>query len=87
MQAVVRGTDEGESSKFTFLSFPPYEPSSPQPFLSDDDFDLRSQCVIHLDKAAGSDAMDTGETDMTDSICLFLYEVRSIINKTEIEDQ
>ncbi|OIW34063.1 hypothetical protein CONLIGDRAFT_568954 [Coniochaeta ligniaria NRRL 30616] len=76
LQAVVRGKDETGSSKFTFASFPPYEPFNPQPFLRDDDFDLRAQCLVHLDEDGASDGMETDEMDTTstDSICLFLYE-------------
>jgi hypothetical protein len=81
LQALVRNNDEGESSKFTLLSLPPYEPSNPhpQPSLRDDDFDLRSQCLVYLDDNVDGDAMKTEDTDMnnTDSICLFLYEVSS----------
>ena len=79
LQGVVRCKDEPGSSKFTLLSFPPYEPSTPQPSPREDDFELHSQCLVHLDEDAGGDAMATEEmdTNRTDSICLFLYEVGS----------
>jgi hypothetical protein len=76
---VVRGNEDGDASSFSFVSFPMYEPSNPQPFLRHEDFNLRSQCLIYLDDNA-EDALNTEDADMTDSICLFLYEVRSYGN-------
>lgn len=77
LQAVVRDKDDAEPAKFTLVSLPPYEPPNLQPSLRDDDFDLRAQCLVHLDEDAGSDAMEMDEdgTNGTDGICLFLYEV------------
>lgn len=83
LQAIVRAKPEGESSKFMFLSFPPYEPPNPQPLLRDADFNLRAQCAVHLDEDAGSDAVEADDTDMTESICLFLYEVRTIFDPVD----
>lgn len=78
LQAVIRDQPEEGSSKFGLLSFPPYEPSNPQPLFTDADFDLRAQCMMHLDEDAASDTVDIDDTDTTDSICLFLYEVRTV---------
>ena len=85
LQGVVRGQDNGDSSKFSFISFPAYEPWNPQPSLMNDDFELRSQCLMHLDEE-GADATDANETDMTDSICLFLYEVRTCVAGMKMDD-
>jgi hypothetical protein len=76
-QSVVKSRNEADATKFSFLAFPPYEPPNVQPFFVDEDFDLRAQCLIHLDQEP-SYSLDMEETDTgTDSICLFLYEVRS----------
>ncbi|KAK3942429.1 hypothetical protein QBC46DRAFT_309455 [Diplogelasinospora grovesii] len=66
------GNSSSSSNKFTFLSFPPYEPPDPQPLLNEDDFRLRSQCMVHLSSPLEDNRSET--TTTTDSICLFLYE-------------
>lgn len=85
LQSVARAEEEGDySSKYRLLSLPPYEPSIPQPFVRDDDFELRSQCLVHLDEDTGGDGVEAEEmdTNRTDSICLFLYDVGSCFTET-----
>lgn len=77
LQVVSRSTQGAAPACFHLTSVPPYEPSNAQPFIGDDDFELRSQCMVHLEKDGPIDNMETeeAETNNTDSICLFLYEV------------
>lgn len=68
------GSDEADS-RSVFLSLPAYDPPDVQPGLGEDDFRLGAQCLVHLatpDEELGGG----GQQAATDSICLFLYEVR-----------
>ena len=73
LQMVIRSKAEDDNNnKCTRLSFPPYSPADTRPSLEEDEFELRSQCMIHL---SPTDASGTSESTVTDSIFLFLYEV------------
>ncbi|EOO02220.1 putative c6 zinc finger domain-containing protein [Phaeoacremonium minimum UCRPA7] len=73
LQMIIRDKAEGENNnKFTRLSFPPYSPADTRPSLQEDEFALRSQCMIHL---SPTDASGSSESTATDSIFLFLYEI------------
>lgn len=72
---VVQENDPEDPSQLNLVSFPSYRPSDVQPHVQgEDDFWLRSQCMVLL--AGGDDGDDSMDTGGTDSICLFLYEVR-----------
>lgn len=78
LQAIARTTDGGGNnagSKSVLVSLPPYETPDVQPFLTEDDFQLRSQCLVHL--AAPDDDRDGDMQTATDNILMFLYEVSS----------
>ncbi|KAK0709087.1 hypothetical protein B0T26DRAFT_678555 [Lasiosphaeria miniovina] len=60
------------SNKFSFLHLPAYRTPDVQPFMSQDDFQLKSQAVVHL--APQEDSQSDTMSATADSICLFLYE-------------
>lgn len=68
------GDDSGALSKF--ISLPTYEPPNVQPFVSEGDFQLRSQALVHLSPLEETQGEDVQTT--TDSIFMFLYEVRNL---------
>lgn len=76
LQAVTRVAEDDNADeaggKSVFVSLPQYEPPNVQPGLGGDDFQLASQCLMHL---ATPDEGQEGTA--TDNVCLFLYEVCS----------
>ncbi len=77
LQSLVRAPDGGEDSggRFGFVQFPPYDPGDVRPLMKEEDFELRSQALIHLSAIEETrDEMD-GTTRRTESICMFLYDV------------
>ncbi|KAK0621173.1 hypothetical protein B0T17DRAFT_508546 [Bombardia bombarda] len=64
--------DDDGGGKLSSLSLPSYENPDVQPFLNQDEFWLRSQCLIYLSPP------DENQNEImqitTDSICLFLFE-------------
>ena len=75
LRMIARQPEDGGDGKFA-VSFQPYIPADVRPLGGDDDFHLQSQCMVHLAPADASRSPDPEGTS-TDSICLFLYEVRS----------
>ncbi|KAK4202647.1 hypothetical protein QBC40DRAFT_320950 [Triangularia verruculosa] len=65
-RAYATDEDEGEQNRTIFLSFPIYQTPDLTPYPGEDDFQLFSQCMVHL--AA------PGQETQTDSIFMFLYE-------------
>lgn len=72
LQIIVRSKDEEDPNKNVTLSFPPYSPAETQPSPLEDDFELRSQCLVHL---SPTEEAQNSDSTVTDSIFLFLYEV------------
>ncbi|KAK0748744.1 hypothetical protein B0T21DRAFT_420999 [Apiosordaria backusii] len=70
-RAYATDEDEGEQNRTIFLSFPTYQPPDLTPYPGEDDFQLFSQCMVHL--APPSEARG-GQGTQTDSIFMFLYE-------------
>ena len=66
--------DHDEGGRVTLISVPRYEPSNVRPYSAEGDFTVRSHCLVHLSSAEDTQTQDLETT--TDSICLFLYEVR-----------
>lgn len=66
---------DGDDGTFpsNFISLPAYEPPAIQPFLSEGEFHLRSQALVHLSPL--EETQGEGMQPSTDSICMFLYEV------------
>ncbi|KAM7196032.1 hypothetical protein V8F20_007226 [Naviculisporaceae sp. PSN 640] len=64
------GDDIGGQSNF--ISLPAYEPLNVQPFVSEGDFQLRSQALVHLSPL--EETQGEGLPTTTDSILMFLYE-------------
>ena len=71
LQAVKRANPTPAPSPFTLSSLPPYEPPTAQPSFREDDFRLSAHCLAYLDESS-----DSTESEATESILLFLYEVR-----------
>lgn len=85
LQMVIRDKAEGENNnRFTRLMFPPYSPADTRPSLQEDEFELRSQCMIHL---SPTDGTGSSESAATDSIFLFLYEVCLYLTMAVHEEQ
>ncbi|KAK3322457.1 hypothetical protein B0H66DRAFT_204818 [Apodospora peruviana] len=63
--------DEGGGQK-NFFSLSEYQPPNIQPFVSDGDFQLRSQALVHLSPL--EETQGEGMQMTTDSICMFLYD-------------
>ena len=58
---------------FALTPFPAYSPFGARlPANKNDNFQLSSQCIVHLASGGGNAGFGQGPTD---SICLFLYEV------------
>ncbi|KAM7205062.1 hypothetical protein V8F33_001303 [Rhypophila sp. PSN 637] len=64
------GDDSGALANL--VSLPTYEPPNVQPFVSQGDFQLRSQALVHLSPL--DESHGDGSQMTTDSICMFLYE-------------
>lgn len=73
--AAIVHDDEMSRGKTTRLFFPPYVPPDTRPSMRNDEFGLRSQCMAHLSEMEET-RNEVGETVGTNSICLFLFEVR-----------
>ncbi len=73
LRHVGRQLDEGSDVRFA-VAFNPYAPADLRPSMTGDDFELQSQCVVHLAPVDPNLKPDP-EITATDSICLFLYEV------------
>ncbi|KAL8319793.1 hypothetical protein RB601_003168 [Gaeumannomyces tritici] len=72
LAAIVHG-DEMNRGKATRLFFPPYVPPDTRSSMRNDEFELRSQCMVHLSETEET-RNDLGESVGTNSICLFLFE-------------
>lgn len=68
LEKVMRGNNEEGGVNFKVV-VPKYQPPEMQPSEADEDFQVRTQCLVHLSSAPQR------EEDMTDSYCVFLYEV------------
>lgn len=68
------GDEDDSGVGSNFISLPAYEPPNVQPFVSEGDFQLRSQAMVHLSPL--EETQGEGLQTTTDSICMFLYEVR-----------
>jgi hypothetical protein len=68
LEDVLRGKESDSAVKFA-LAFPKYLPPDIQPSSIDEDFRVNTQCLVHL-------SPEPSEEDLTDSYCIFLYEVR-----------
>lgn len=79
IQIIVRQKQDGSQSNFTLASFQPYSPADIRPFITEEDFQLRSDCLVHLSPVDANSQDQDSETTTTDSICLFLYEVPSLL--------
>lgn len=80
LHAITRGAvhDDGHAagSRPVFISFPPYELPTVPPVSGENEFQLASQCFVHLAAPVGTQGGDIH--NRTDSILLFLYEVSRI---------
>jgi len=75
LQGVRRLFEDASDSKFG-LSFPPYSPTDVRPFAGEEDFTLRYHSMVYLPPDEDTSGQSSGTTTPTDSIYLFLYEVR-----------
>ena len=75
LQGVRRLHEDGSDTKFAVF-FPSYTPVDVRPLPSEDDFELRYQCMVHLAPTDDGLGQSSETTVPTDSVCLFLYEVR-----------
>ncbi|KAJ9154743.1 C6 zinc finger domain protein [Pleurostoma richardsiae] len=82
LQIVVRNKAADDANRCVALSFPPYSPVESQPSVEDDDFELRSQCLIHLSPV--EDSGDDESMIATDSVFLFLYEHNSSLASSNL---
>lgn len=72
IRAYATDEDEGEQNRTIFVSFPTYQSPDLTPYPGEDDFQLFSQCMVHLAPPSESRG---GQGTQTDSIFMFLYEV------------
>ncbi|KAK4180016.1 hypothetical protein QBC36DRAFT_307651 [Triangularia setosa] len=72
-RAYATDEDEGEQNRTIFLSFPMYQTPDLTPYPGEDDFQLFSQCMVHLAPPPTSESRG-GPGTQTDSIFMFLYE-------------
>ncbi len=76
LQTVSREIDDGNDSKITKLSLQPYSPADTRPSANEEDFELRSQCVVHLSAVDDNRKYQTPSSSASmESACLFLYQV------------
>ncbi|KAL8408810.1 hypothetical protein RB594_007295 [Gaeumannomyces avenae] len=71
--AAIVHSDEMNRGKATRLFFPPYVPPETRPSMRNDEFELRSQCMVHLSETEET-RNELGESVGINSICLFLFE-------------
>jgi hypothetical protein len=74
LPAIIRCDDDTSRGKLTRLFFPPYIPPDTRPSIQDEEFELRSQCMMHLSEM--EETVNDDGVVVTNSICLFLFEVR-----------
>ncbi|KAK4639619.1 hypothetical protein QC761_709940 [Podospora bellae-mahoneyi] len=70
-RAYATDEDEGEQNRTIFVSFPTYQSPDLTPYPGEDEFQLFSQCMVHLAPPSESRG---GQGTQTDSIFMFLYE-------------
>ena len=68
LQKVLRGNDEESGIRFN-LSFSHFLPPELQATHADEDFQVNTQCFVHLSPS------QKGGNELTDSYCFFLYQV------------
>lgn len=70
LQKILRGTDDGDGINFN-ISLPKYAPVDITPNGEDIEFIANTQCIVTLSSPQKED-------ELTDSYCVFLYEVRAL---------
>jgi hypothetical protein len=79
LHSVVRSPRDSDSddgrNKTAPLSFTPYEIPDVQPSPNDDDFQVKSRCMVHLPSLDRTKKEDSPPRPQVDGVFLFLYEV------------
>ncbi|KAK4455891.1 hypothetical protein QBC34DRAFT_3554 [Podospora aff. communis PSN243] len=78
LHSVVRSPGDSDSddgrNKTAPLSFTPYDIPDVQPSPSDDDFQIKSRCMVHLPSLDRTKKEDSPPRPQIDGVFLFLYE-------------
>lgn len=70
-----RETDGVRDASFRVTGFETYAPADLHPPPVEEEFTIHAQCMVHLNQPSDNPTANI-EAAVTDSICLYLYEVR-----------